>query len=92
MNIIIENMKSPRSGRPVANQFVIRTDDGVVFKSYGSNIAHRDKNGNITLDKDFWDYSVTTTKYRNQFLGENTAETRKKIKDGTYTLASLNGN
>ena len=43
-----------------------------------------------TFDKDSWDYSVTTGKYRNQFLGENKAETLKKIKSGEYKLAKLN--
>jgi hypothetical protein len=37
-----------------------------------------------------WDSSVTTGRYRNQFLGEKLAETRKKIKTGEYTLIDLN--
>ena len=33
-----------------------------------------------------WDYSVTTGKYRNQFLGEGIKETREKIANGTYKI------
>ena len=29
-----------------------------------------------------WDYSMTTGKYRNQFLGEDKKETQRKIKEG----------
>ena len=44
----------------------------------------------ITLDETYWDYSKTTGKYRNQFLGETKAETEKKIKSGEYQLVDLN--
>ena len=78
-----------RSGH-VANQFIIQTSDGTYFQSYSSVIAFRDWDGNITLDEAKWNYSVTTGKYRNQFLGESKAETEKKIKAGFYKLADLN--
>ena len=44
----------------------------------------------VQLDKQYWDYSVTTGKYRNQFLGETKAETQKKIDSGEYILTDLN--
>ena len=44
----------------------------------------------ITLDDYYWNYSRTTSKYRNMFLNETTEETKRKIKDGTYKLANLN--
>lgn len=44
----------------------------------------------IVLDERYWDYSATTGKYRNQFLNEGIAETRKKIESGEYVLADLN--
>jgi hypothetical protein len=44
----------------------------------------------IYLDKKYWDYSVTTSKYRNIFLEESSKETAKKIEDGTYILTNLN--
>lgn len=87
--IRVENMESSR-GNIIANQFIIRTDKGKYFQSYESIIAFIDNQGNITLDKNRWDYSTTTGKYRNIFLGEGIAETRKKIKNGTYKLAELN--
>ena len=88
--IKVENMTS-NSGREVPNQFIIFTPEGQYFQSYTTIIAYRNiKTGKIYLDKTRWDYSVTTGKYRNQFIGENIAETRKKIKSGEYKLIDLN--
>ena len=79
------------NGNKVANQFIINDKNKETFQSYNSVIAVRNKKTDkITLDSYFWDYSVTTGKYRNQFLGEGINETRKKIKDGTYKLRNLN--
>ena len=44
----------------------------------------------VYLDKTYWDYSTTTGKYRNQFLGETKKETERKIKSGEYALVDLN--
>tara|TARA_R110002012_G_C11217235_1_gene562100 strand:+ start:239 stop:508 length:270 start_codon:yes stop_codon:yes gene_type:complete len=79
------------NGNKVANQFIIDDKNKETFQSYDSIIAVRSKKTDkITLDSYFWDYSVTTGKYRNQFLGEGINETRKKIKNGTYKLRNLN--
>ena len=86
----VEQMTSPRSGRPVANQFEIYTPKGVYFQSYRSIIAFKPYNGKTQLDEYYWDYSVTTSRYRNEFLNENTNETRRRIKEGEYKLTNLN--
>ena len=44
----------------------------------------------MLLDKYYWDYSRTTSKYRNQFLSATTEETKQHIKKGTYKLTNLN--
>ena len=85
----VANMKSNK-GNKIANQFVIDTDEGIYFQSYRSIIAFCNNEGKVTLDEKFWDYSTTTGKYRNQFLNEGIAETRKKIKSGIYVLKNLN--
>ena len=99
----VSNMTN-KSGNKIANQFIIRdctikhttpngTEDfltGIMFQSYNSNIAFDLGGGKILLDSYYWDYSTTTGKYRNQFLGENKAETRKKIDSGEYILTNLN--
>lgn len=90
MKIKVRQMTSNRSGRPVANQFIIITNDGEYFQSYDSVIAFKDNEGNVTLDDYTWDYSRTTSKYRNQFLREYIADTRKKIESGEYKLENLN--
>ena len=88
-----------RKGKSVTNQYVITDGQGnTYFQSYKSIIAkispNLDKSSarrfQTILDKYYWDYSATTSRYRNVFLGETTAETRAKIKSGEYTLASLN--
>lgn len=79
-----------RTGREVPNQFIINTKQGKYFQSYKSIIAFIDNNDKVTLDEYYWDYSRTTGKYRNEFLGEYIEETRDKIKSGKYKLANLN--
>ena len=84
----VTNMLSTR-GNKVPNQFIINNNGEEYFQSYKSIIAKK-SNGKIYLDDYFWDYSVTTGKYRNDFLGEGIAETRKKIASGEYILTDLN--
>jgi hypothetical protein len=96
----VQQMISKTSGNPVANQFILRgTFDGgqalgmlhraKVFQSYDSVIAVVVE-GKTFLDANTWDYSRTTSKYRNQFLGESTQETKNKIANGEYQLVELN--
>jgi len=87
-NVRVRNMESNR-GNKIANQFEISTDKGTYFQSYNSVIVFRG-GGKVYLDKDYWDYSTTTGKYRNIFLMETKRETLQKIKDGTYILTDLN--
>lgn len=64
----VYNMESPRSGKPVANQFIIVDDDKLVFQSYDSMIITWDKAKSIITFGEDWNYSTTTAKYRNEFL------------------------
>jgi hypothetical protein len=54
--------------------------------SYGTWIATKGRNGKVTLSRKYWNYSITTCKHRNKFLGEFIAETRRKIEEGIYEL------
>ena len=98
----VENMTN-KNGRTVPNQFII-TDEGRgslgnftirrVFQSYTSiiiKITVWPDNTRVELDKIYWDYSKTTGRYRNQFLGETKKETQAKIDSGEYVLTDLNG-
>jgi hypothetical protein len=86
----VQNMTSAK-GNDIANQFIITSDDRTsTFQSYDSVIAVIRPNGEIELDEYYWDFSVTTGKYRNQFLNENKAETIRKIDSGLYKLVNLN--
>ena len=87
--IKVENMVSNR-GNSIANQFIIEVDGEVYFQSYSSIIAKIAINGKVYLDEKYWDFSVTTGKWRNQFLGETKKETERRIEDGTYIMTNLN--
>ena len=52
------------------------------FQSYDSVIVKIHK-GKVTLGR-HWNYSKTTSKYRNRFLGETTKETQAKLDSGEY--------
>ena len=92
-NVHVYNMESS-NGNKVPNQFIIETPQGTYFQSYSTIIARRfwdmDGNKRIQLDENAWDYSVTTGRYRNQFLRENKPETEYKISTGEYELVDLN--
>lgn len=86
----VTNMRSPISGREVANQFQIDCGNKIYFQSYDTIIAMYDRTtGQVTLNKS-WKWSNTTSKYRNIFLMETTKETEHKVKTGKYKLRDLN--
>lgn len=90
MKMKITNMESP-NGNAVPNQFIITDEYGnKYFQSYQSIIVKIDKDRRVFLDEYYWNYSMTTGKYRNQFLHETKKETERKIKSGEYILADLN--
>lgn len=77
------------AGYNAYGQYIIKAGDLEIFQSYDSIIAKKYK-GQIYLDKIHWNYSNTTARYRNRYLGEDIKETRRKIINGTYKLANLN--
>ena len=68
----------------VKNQFVIKDDNATYFQSYNSIIA-KISNGVVTLGSN-WDYSKTTGRYRNMFLGEDKRETEGRLASGEYKI------
>jgi len=94
----VTNMTSNK-GNKIANQFIIYNDNEEYFQSYKSIIVkkvtqwffdYEQKETKIYLDKNFWNYSKTTSTYRNIFLNESGQETEKKIASGEYILTDLN--
>ena len=88
INVKVNNLRNG-NGNKVANQFVIKTKDGEFFQSYGTIIAGYTKDG-LVFDKDYWNYSRTTSRHRNNFTGLDTPETKKKIKAGEIKLMQMN--
>jgi hypothetical protein len=78
------NMISAR-GSVVINQIIIETPTGKILSSYGHNVAKVDIDGTITLGTK-WDYSATTSKYRNLFLQMSSAETKKAVERGDIQI------
>ena len=89
MKVKVSNMYST-NGNLVPNQFKIYTSEGSYFQSYRTVIAFIDNNGKVFLDENSWDYSRTTSKYRNLFLNKNTQEIKQLINEGEYKLKNLN--
>lgn len=90
----VQNMTS-NNGNKVANQFIVDGEHhgqaGRFFQSYSSVIAFMPANGSsVSLDAKYWDFSKTTSKYRNQFLNDTTADVKRKIASGEYILTDLN--
>mgnify|MGYP001217671556 FL=1 len=86
----VKNITS-RNGNKIANQFIVTDGEFEYFQSYNSVIAQRHiSSGVVKLDVHYWDYSTTTGKYRNQFLGMDKKQTEKEIKAGRIDLINLN--
>lgn len=86
----VRNMESV-SGNAVENQFIIKTDQGLYFQSYESVIVFIPFDSRkVVLDEKYYDYSKTTVKYRNQFLGCDSQEVWRRIANGTYIFGDLN--
>ena len=78
-------------GKPLSH--VIFSPEATYFQSYESTIVKtywKDGRRQVALDEYYWNYSKTTSKYRNLFLGETKKETEKKIASGEYELVDLN--
>lgn len=94
----VRNMTSPKTGKEIANQFVITDDERNVdlFQSYQSPIVEIDRNNlTITVHSDY-DYSNTTRKYRNKFMMEQgfselavAKEFKKYLEIGTYDIFTI---
>lgn len=79
-------------GNAVANQFIIKTENGTFFQSYHSVVAKITKDGKLILSK-HWDYSNTTMRNLYAFLRDygfyeytSSKEMRKAIDNGEVTL------
>lgn len=82
-------------GNPTGNQVILSEPDGDMFVSYGTKICWKSKsmyNGypKIILDEYYWDYSRTTSKYRNEFLGMSTPQLKELINQGIVKFTELN--
>ena len=93
----VENMKSAKTGKAIPNQFLIRDKGYIWFQSYKSTIGIVTPDNILLLDKNKWDYSVTTAKYRNAFVATyfnskyaSRDGIKAGIKEGKIIMTGLN--
>ena len=70
-NIHVIPLKSPRSGKAVANQYVMVSGNTVLFQSYASLIAEYNNDSGIHTLRSHCDYCVTTMTHLHQLLLES---------------------
>ena len=85
----VKNMMSERTGREVANQFIIEHEGKVYFQSYNTTIAMKQA-GKIVIDTNAENYSKTTSKYLYQFLNTDRKSLLQDVKVGRIVRADLN--
>ena len=72
----VKNIDSPRTGKPLANEYVIveRDSEGerrihrVSFQSYQTTVAIVDFDDRRVIFGSDWNCSITTGRYRNEFF------------------------
>lgn len=73
------------------NQVVVQFSDGSeIFNSYGKNIVEYSKNHKIYFDKKYWNFSNTTSKWRNKYMGVDSKWVKDAIKNGIVKFKDLN--
>jgi hypothetical protein len=80
-----------RGGHPAPDQLEITLEDGSrLFTSYTRKVALVTAEGQTWLDSCYWNYSRTTSRYRNEFLGLSTPEIMRGLESGALKLTNLN--
>ena len=78
------------NGKPCANTTIIATNGNKTLYSYNRAICRADSHNNIILDPVYYDYSTTTARHRNSFLGVTTAQLKHMINNNLVKFANLN--
>ena len=81
-------IKLPKFKEVAPHAVVITTEQADILIHYNSIIAVVTTKGEVFLGKD-WNYSKTTAKIRNNFLGETTKETQKHIDNEDYLIKNI---
>jgi hypothetical protein len=79
----------PRVEVIAPNHTVISTDYGRYLTSYDSVIVFVPKDEPTLYLGEDWNYSSTTSKYRNRFLSRTTADIQRMLRDGTAKIVEM---
>lgn len=71
------------------NQYIIDYMGFTILQSYNKTVAIQFKN-QIYLDRYYWNYSKTTSKYVSRFLRMGIKEIKEKINSGEFKLEKFN--
>lgn len=84
-------MKTPL-GNVAPHQYIITTEHGQYLQSYDRIVAFAPmiEGARVMLDREGWNKTKATSKYRNAFLREDRKTTERKIRQGIYAMAPLN--
>ena len=86
----LTDMINCRISTPFTNCVIVHLSNGWdILKSYNTTIAMR-KEQEVIIDLRYYNYSASTGKHRNYFLGETLKDTDKKIKSGENQTPDLN--
>jgi hypothetical protein len=79
-----------KKGNSAKNQFIITTNNAILFQSYNTAICKIENN--ITFIDPEWNCSVTTLKHLKIFLDVSLSKNdiQKRIDNGSYRLTNLN--
>lgn len=77
----VRNMVSNKSNHAIANQYVIVDGTNTTFQSYDTTICCIHHASAFISISNYWNYSVTTSKYFYQFMEENLTDHRPCKKD-----------
>lgn len=89
MNINKVIAMQSREGKPWRNQYILKAEEGDYLQSYDSIVALKTTDGRVILHPEYYNYSATTAKVRDAFLGITREQFTQNMKDGKYILQSL---
>lgn len=86
---MVEPLINPTTNRPMANAYIIHTNNGTFLQSYSHIIAGFTHYG-ILLDRRYHAWSAATSRHRNVFLRITNDTFHKNANGGKYTFTNLN--
>ncbi len=72
-----------------SNLSYLTNEEGELLLHYNAPIAFKKRDGEVILNEGYYNYSTTTSKHRNQFLGVESSVFNKKLKRGDFKIEAI---